>query len=86
MQVFNFCVPVIDSINKATASVLANAIYFKCDWEKKFTSTEDETFFVTPNNEVPIKMMNLKYEFLHYYNEELKFAALEIPFKVKVHF
>lgn len=86
MSVSNLYVLVTDSINMETASVLANAIYFKCDWENKFTSTEDESFYLTPNNKVTVKMMNLKYEFLYYYNKELKYAALEIPYKVKLFF
>ncbi|VVC37390.1 Serpin domain,Serpin, conserved site [Cinara cedri] len=69
------------SINQSTALVLANAVHFKSAWENKFTSTEDEPFFLTPNNKVTVKMMTLKHGLKYYHDNELKFGAVELPYQ-----
>ncbi|XP_025406332.1 serpin B4-like isoform X9 [Sipha flava] len=70
-----------DSINEGTPLVLANAIHFKSGWAHKFRDAEDEPFYLTPNNKVTVKMMTLVHDLSYYHNDELKFAALELPYE-----
>lgn len=72
------------SISQSTTLVLANAVHFKSAWVKKFTSTEDEPFFVTPNNKVIVKMMSLRNNLQYYHDDELKFGAVELPYIVNI--
>lgn len=61
---------------------MANAIHFKSGWQHKFNDAVDEPFFITPSNQVNVKMMTLKHKLKYYHNDELQFAALELPYKV----
>lgn len=70
------------SIDKHTALVLANAVHFKCDWENKFNDTNDELFYLTPNNQVPVRMMSLEKLMYYYHDHDLKFSAIQLPYKV----
>lgn len=74
------------SITKATALVLANAVYFKSGWVYKFKETLDESFYLTPSKEITVKMMHLKHDLLYYHDSNLKFAALELPYEVNISF
>lgn len=66
--------------------MLANAVHFKCGWEHKFNDALDEPFYLTPNNKVTVKMMTLRHDLKYYHSEELKFAALELPYEVIIPF
>jgi len=61
--------------------VLVNAIYFKGDWINHFktNNTADAPFFVTSDQPVQTKMMNLSANFG--YGESDKFQALELPYR-----
>ncbi|KAL4149577.1 hypothetical protein QTP88_003503 [Uroleucon formosanum] len=68
------------SITKDTALVLANAVHFHSSWVYKFNDAEDDSFYVTPSNKVPVKMMTLVHDLQYYHDNDLKFAALELPY------
>jgi len=70
------------SITGSTVLVLANAVHFKSGWAHKFKDTNDEPFYLTPTNTVQVKMMSLSHDLLYYHSDELKFAALELPYEV----
>ncbi|XP_027846973.1 leukocyte elastase inhibitor-like isoform X4 [Aphis gossypii] len=70
-----------DSINQATALVLANAVHFKSGWAHTFNDAEDDSFYLTPNNKVTVKMMTLRHDLQYYHDNDLKFAALELPYE-----
>lgn len=74
------------SISKMTTLVLANAVHFKSDWINKFSNTEDEPFYLTPNDKVTVKMMSLRHDLQYYHDDGLKFAALELPYQVNIQF
>jgi len=61
---------------------LANAVHFKSGWQHKFEDAVDEPFFLTPTNQVNVKMMSLQHDLKYYHDNELKFAALELPYEV----
>uniref|UniRef100_A0A481MQK4 Serpin n=1 Tax=Nipponaphis monzeni TaxID=196483 RepID=A0A481MQK4_9HEMI len=69
------------SITEGTSLVLANAIHFKSGWEHKFNDAVDEPFFLTPSQHVTVKMMTLKHDLMYYHDDELKFAAIELPYE-----
>ncbi|XP_008178951.1 serine protease inhibitor 4, serpin-4-like isoform X11 [Acyrthosiphon pisum] len=70
-----------DSITKDTALVLANAVHFQSSWVYKFKDAEDDSFYITPSNKVPVKMMTLVHDLQYYHDSDLKFAALELPYE-----
>ncbi|NP_001156102.2 serine protease inhibitor 4-like isoform X1 [Acyrthosiphon pisum] len=70
-----------DSINHDTALVLANAVYFKSAWAHQFTRCIDGSFYVTPSNEVAVKMMIREHGFQYYHDDLLQFTALELPYE-----
>ncbi|CAI6369440.1 unnamed protein product [Macrosiphum euphorbiae] len=70
-----------DSINVDTALVLANAVHFKSAWAHQFTSGKDGIFYVTPSNEVAVKMMTREHGFQYYHDSLLQFTALELPYE-----
>jgi len=74
----------IGSIDKTTALILANAVHFKSAWEHKFNDAVDEPFYLTPNNKVIVKMMTLRHNLRYYHDNDLKFAALELPYEVNI--
>lgn len=69
------------SIDKSTALILANAVHFKSAWDHKFNDAVDEPFYLTPNNKVTVKMMTLRHNLQYYHDNDLKFAALELPYE-----
>jgi len=73
-----------DSIDQATALVLANAVHFKSAWAHKFKDAEDDSFYITPSNKVTVKMMNLVHDLQYYHDSDLKFSALELPYEVNI--
>lgn len=62
--------------------MLANAVHFKSGWKHEFRDAEDEPFYLTPSNKVNVKMMNLRKDLSYYHDDELKYAALELPYEV----
>lgn len=74
----------IDSINQATALVLANAVHFKSGWAHTFNDAEDDSFYLTPSNKITVKMMTLRHDLQYYHDNDLKFAALELPYEVTI--
>jgi len=73
-----------DSITEDTALVLANSVHFKCDWAQQFKHVYDGSFYVTPSDQIPVKMMYLERDFQYYYDSVLNFTAIEIPYKVNI--
>jgi len=63
---------------------LANAVHFQSSWVFKFNDAEDDSFYITPSNKVPVKMMNIVHDFQYYHDSDLKFAALELPYDVNI--
>ncbi|XP_050430575.1 uncharacterized protein LOC126839339 [Adelges cooleyi] len=69
------------SIQSDTPLVLANAVHFKSSWKHEFHNTQDGAFFLTPENQTIVKMMSLRKDLLYYHDGELKYTALELPYK-----
>jgi serpin B len=69
------------SVDRETALVLTNAIYFKGDWKTKFSKSETQNtdFNVSTNQKVKIPLMHLKDNFKYYADEKLQ--AIELPYK-----
>jgi len=67
-------------LNNLTRLVLANAIYFKGDWEAQFdpTLTSEAPFFVTPDEQVMAPMMSQTHDFR--YGEVDNLQILELPY------
>jgi len=63
---------------------LANAVHFQSSWIYKFNDAVDDSFYITPSNKVPVKMMTLVRDLQYYHDSELKFAALELPYDVNI--
>lgn len=72
------------SIDASTALVLANAVHFKSAWDKKFDDAVDAPFYLTPSNHVTVKMMSLRKDLYYYHDDTLKYAALELPYEVRI--
>lgn len=66
--------------------VLANAVHFKSGWIHKFDEAQDEPFYLTSSNQITVKMMNLKHDLPYYHDDDLKFAAIELPYEVFIIF
>ncbi|MEK2646579.1 serpin family protein [Bdellovibrio sp. BCCA] len=64
-----------------TGLVLANAIYFKGDWQAKFKkeNTSDREFHVSAKETQKTSFMNIKSRF--HYAEDEKFQVLEMPYE-----
>ena len=60
-----------------------NAIYFKADWNKKFSvkKTRDHEFFVTPDKEIQIPTMYSKIKCNITFSDKLKSDVLELAYK-----
>ena len=71
------------TIGSATRLVLANAVYFKGKWAKPFQSdkTVSSDFFVSSASSVKVDMMRGKYDMLYTKNEEMKLAAVAVPYQ-----
>jgi serpin B len=68
-------------VDKLTALVLTNAIYFKGDWKTKFEkkNTELADFSISAEDKVKVDMMHLKEDFKYY--EDEKMQAIELPYR-----
>jgi len=68
-------------VDKQTALVLTNAIYFKGEWKTKFSwwKTRKADFAVSAKDKVKVPMMYLKEDFKYYGDEKLQ--VLELPYK-----
>jgi serpin B len=68
-------------VNTNTTMVLTNAIYFKGQWQKKFSwwKTKKADFSVSAEQKVKVPLMHLKEDFKYYEDENLQ--ALELPYK-----
>ncbi len=66
---------------KETVLVLTNAVYFKGQWQKKFSwwKTRKADFDVSGEKKVRVPLMHLKEDFKYYEDEKLQ--ALELPYK-----
>ena len=69
-------------LTSRTRLTLVNAIYFKGAWHSEFKkeNTRSSPFFVTPAQEVNVKMMNSTAKFKYYEDEALKCQMLELPY------
>ncbi|XP_065207609.1 serpin B3-like [Planococcus citri] len=69
-----------DALNKNTAMILLNAVYFKADWSHKFNyySTRNESFHVSPDQCIEISMMKKSSHMQ--YSKQKSFGILEIPY------
>lgn len=59
-------------------------MHFKSSWAHEFKDTQDEPFYLTPKNKVTVKMMTLVHNLQYYHDDDLKFAALELPYEVNI--
>ena len=68
-------------VDKLTALVLTNAIYFKGEWKTKFEKkdTERADFAVSTKDKVKVPLMHLKEDFK--YCEDEKMQVIELPYK-----
>ena len=68
-------------VNRDTALVLTNAIYFKGEWRIKFEKEDTiyEDFYVSEKDKVRVPMMHLEEKFRYYEDEELQ--IVELPYK-----
>ncbi|KAL3680939.1 hypothetical protein R1sor_023895 [Riccia sorocarpa] len=68
-------------VNSATKMIIANAIYFKGQWEKKFDSwrTRDEPFFLLDGRTVSKPMMTSNDK--HYIKNYGSFKVLRLPYR-----
>ena len=68
-------------VDKQTALVITNAIYFKGEWKTKFSwwKTRRKDFYISSKETVRIPLMHLKEDFKYYEDEKLQ--ALELPYK-----
>lgn len=72
-----------DSINGDTRLVLVNAIYFKGDWEKKFSpeATFKQDFFTSKTKSVQVDMMHKTAKFRYGELSDWNAKVLELPYK-----
>ncbi|KAK2719932.1 serine protease inhibitor 88Ea-like isoform X2 [Artemia franciscana] len=70
------------SITSETRMVLANAAYFKGDWQSQFKPerTKPTIFHISPSEQTFVKMMYQKGQFRHGVSEELMSYILELPY------
>ncbi|XP_055375213.1 serine protease inhibitor 88Ea-like [Condylostylus longicornis] len=70
-------------VNSETKMILANAAYFKGQWETKFniTNTKEEIFYSGKGKTAPVSMMNHRGNFHYTISEELNCHILELPYK-----
>jgi serpin B len=71
------------SLGEMTRLVLVNAVYFKGAWDRPFKKihTENRRFYVTPQKEKIVAMMNQLGNFFYMENELVQ--ALELPYEGK---
>lgn len=70
-------------VDNMTKLVLVNAIYFKGNWQKKFSekATTDVPFRLNKKDTKTVKMMYQKEKFPYGYIEDLKCRMLELPYQ-----
>ncbi|KAF4102734.1 leukocyte elastase inhibitor-like isoform X1 [Onychostoma macrolepis] len=70
------------SVSSMTRLVLVNAIYFKGNWEKKFSkdATRDGQFELNKTQTKPVKMMRQKSKFPLAFIPEIDSQVLELPY------
>ncbi|XP_036207408.1 leukocyte elastase inhibitor-like [Myotis myotis] len=70
-------------VNNMTKLVLVNAIYFKGNWQEKFSkeATNDTPFRLNKKDTKTVKMMYQKSKFPFGYIEDLKCRVLELPYQ-----
>jgi len=73
------------TIDSMTALVIANAIYFKGDWDEQFDreSTRKGDFHVSQDEEIKVDLMFRNDKFNIGYSEELGAKSIELPYKGK---
>lgn len=74
----------VGDINANTSIVLANAVYFKGTWLKKFdvVDTRDRTFYLNEVTEKQVPTMSLVDSFRHGEYPEVNATFLQLPYKV----
>ena len=74
-----------DVLTSLTRLVLANAVYFKGFWEKRFNKRHTHTvkFKVSKTETVKVRMMNQTGVYLYEWNEELSCKILKLPYTEK---
>ncbi|KAM8791993.1 leukocyte elastase inhibitor isoform 1-T1 [Rhynchonycteris naso] len=72
-------------VDNMTKLVLVNAIYFKGNWQEKFSkeATTDAPFRLNKKDTKTVKMMYQKKKFPFAYIEDLKCRVLELPYQGK---
>ncbi|XP_012506837.1 PREDICTED: leukocyte elastase inhibitor isoform X2 [Propithecus coquereli] len=72
-------------VDNMTKLVLVNAVYFKGNWQEKFTkeATEDTPFRLNKKDTKTVKMMYQKKKFPYGYIEDLRCRVLELPYQGK---
>lgn len=70
-----------DTIDRKTVLVLASAVYFQNAWKKKFTSTKNASFCLTPTKHIDVEMMHQIGHFRYHKDENYEFSAVELPYK-----
>ncbi|MDM8566885.1 serpin family protein [Candidatus Halobeggiatoa sp. HSG11] len=68
--------------NELTRLVLVNAIYFKGQWQTKFTKTISAPFWITAKNSIKVPMMKQKGDFSYTSNNYAQ--IIELPYMGKV--
>ncbi len=71
------------AIDAMTRLVLTNAIYFQGEWKWKFdkSQTENNNFFITPNQSVNVPMMRMKSNYPEYNYADLEdIQIIELPY------
>lgn len=71
-----------DMISSDTRMVLANAIYFKGNWEYQFDKrrTAKADFYTSETDKVPVDMMRIKKRFNYAVLDDLNASALEMKY------
>ena len=71
-----------DSTNELTRLVITNAIYFKGNWVTQFNenATRDDSFWITPNQEVAVPMMHQEPKIFNYTQTETM-QILKMPYE-----
>ncbi|XP_006837608.1 PREDICTED: serpin B6-like [Chrysochloris asiatica] len=71
-----------NSVNFLTKLILANAVYFKGDWDKQFKKehTQERPFKINKNEEKPVQMMFQESVFKLTYIQEIHTQILVLPY------
>ncbi|KAM4026594.1 serpin B4-like [Anomaloglossus baeobatrachus] len=70
------------SLDKSASLVLTNAVYFKCQWQKKFDkeNTKNAPFYTTKESEISVPMMSQTGRFNLGTIEEIGAQIIELPY------